>query len=131
MLLPLLALLADGSFDPVTFLVNYGVAGIFLALLATGQFRTKAEVISLQKVVEERAKALAEMRGELAAKEQALQALMLQITQQTLPSLTQTAKLVERIPVHKPMESELVLMRRLEALADRLEAAEKGGEPGA
>ena len=77
------------SADPVAWLVNYGVAGVVIALLVTGFLRTKAEVQGLQKQV-------AEIRDDLIAERAANAALVAQITQHTLPQMTHVADVLDR-----------------------------------
>lgn len=112
---PLISVLATDSFDPVTWLVNYGVAGVVLALLVTGRLRSKQEVDGLTRQVAE-----AEERARQAAI--ALQAMMQQVTTHTLPQLSQITRVVESLPERKESD----LMNRLEDLARRIEAAEGG-----
>jgi hypothetical protein len=87
---PTLAALVTSTSDPISWLVNYGVAGIIIVLLVTGQLRTKAEVMALQKVADERAEAL-------NAKDKALADLTQQITGHTLPQLARMTEVVEGI----------------------------------
>lgn len=85
--------------DPVGFLVNYGVAGIVIILLVTGQLRTKAEVSGLQKALEEAVER--EKQKDLA-----LANLVQQITQHVLPGLNNLAGVVEALPASTASESD-------------------------
>lgn len=111
--------------DPVSFLVNYGVAGVVILLLVTGQLRTKSENIGLQKQLDER-------NADLREKDAALTALMTQISQHTLPQMSDLAKVIEALPKNLtgPSAKEVALteadlMGRMQALAATLDAIER------
>lgn len=80
----------ETSTDPVSWLVNYGVAGIVLILVITGQLRTKAEVLGLQK-------ALYDQGEVLKQKDAAMTALVQQITNQTVPAVGDLARLIDAL----------------------------------
>jgi len=107
-----------GSADPVAWLINYGVAGIVIALLVTGQLRTKSEVKGLE--------------SQIAAKDKVIDAFQAQLTGHTLPALTQSARVLEAIPTSE--SALLVELQRVraeaEALVVRLESvSDVGGGP--
>lgn len=104
------ALAASGSGDPIGFLINYGVAGVVILLLVTGQLRTKAEVATMERVAEER-------REQIVALERALGAVMGQLAD-TLPGITHLAEVIEALP----QSNEDRLKNQLAALTARLDA---------
>lgn len=88
----LIAAVADpGPSDPIALLISYGPLGIFLVLLATGQFRTKYEVQRLEKQVEA-------LISENHGKDELIRAFQMQLTGHALPALAQTARVFEAIP---------------------------------
>jgi hypothetical protein len=110
-----------GISDPLTWLVNLGVAGIVIILLVTGQLRTKAEVEHLQRENERKDKLLDAKDGQIAA----MQAV---ITDKTLPALSRSTQVLEAIP-----RSETVLFAQLRRaqlevteLTQRLEQIARG-----
>lgn len=76
--------------DPISWLVNYGVAGIVVALLVTGRLRTKAEVDGLREE-------LGKAQGAVQERDLAMTALVQQVTQHTLPQMGQIADVLDRI----------------------------------
>lgn len=96
------------SSDPITFLVNYGVAGIVVVLLVLGKLRTKAEVDGLIKANDQ-------LREDLKLRDKAIYDLTLTITNHTLPSLTAVAD--------KTTETEVLsqVLTRMGDLTARLE----------
>lgn len=70
--------------DPYSFLVNYGALGIIIILIATGQFRTKAEVQRLESQNNEY--------------REIIKSFQIQLTTQTLPALSKSAQVLEAIP---------------------------------
>jgi hypothetical protein len=70
--------------DPLTWLVNLGVAGIVIVLLVTGQLRTKAEVSNLQAQIQSQAKLI--------------EGFQTQLNNSTLPALTKFVQFAETIP---------------------------------
>lgn len=99
--------------DPLTWLVNLGVAGIVIVLLVTGQLATKSEVNQLKAQIE--------------TKDRLIEAFQSQLTGHALPALAQSTRVLEAIPA----SALLVELRRVraetEALVVRLEAAHEGG----
>lgn len=95
----------DATADPVSWLVNYGVAGIVILLLVTGQLRTKSEVAGLQK-------ALGDADERARQKDVALSALMAQMTGHTVPQLTDLSRVLNALP------------DRLDALSAKIEENE-------
>lgn len=103
--------------DPVSWLVNYGVAGIVIALLAIGRLRTKQEVEGLTKM-------LADSIERERQKDIALAALMQQITQHTVPQLADVGRLIEALPERTHNNGDLSksiadLTRRLDEVTRR------------
>jgi len=72
------------SVDPIAFLVNYGVAGVVIGLLVTGQLRTKFEVRGLERQIE--------------AKDQVISEFQAQLSTNTLPALARSAQILETFP---------------------------------
>lgn len=110
------ALATDTSTDPVAWLVNYGVAGIVIVLLVTGQLRTKTEVTLLER--------------QMAQKDRVIEAFQQQLTSHTLPALAESTRVLEAIP---SSESALLIeLHRVradaEALVARLETAARQGD---
>lgn len=109
--------------DPTAWLINYGVAGVVIALVVAGRLRTKSEVDGLKD-------ALAEYRADLLAERSASAALVSQLTNHTLPQMAQLADVLDRVPtvVSRPTETSLehVLAQIAGSLA-RLE--ERAGGP--
>lgn len=89
-MLLLIVLAATDSADPVAWLVNYGVAGIVILLLVTGQLRTKAEVAAIQKIADDR---LVDLRQ----KDEALGNLIAQLSA-LLPQLARVGEIIEQMP---------------------------------
>lgn len=105
--------------DPLSLLITYGPLGIFLVLLATGQFRTKFEVQRLEKQVEQG------LERE-ARKDELIRAFQMQLTGHTLPALAQSARVFEAIPnaendligqLRRAREEAAVLAKQLESLS--------------
>lgn len=124
MLMLLTILEATSGVDPLQWLINYGIAGIVIALLVLGRLRTKSEVDFITKAREE---ALARERE----KDLALQAILAQLTNHTMPQLTQTAQIVERVAQHAgdtPAMGVNVrdadLARKVDLILSRLDALE-------
>jgi len=111
--LPALLPLEAGSTDPVSWLVNYGVAGVVIALLAIGRFRTKQEVDGLNSQ-------LADARSEIKAKDAALLAMMQQVTGHTLPQLGHLADVLERLSHPNETASNTALKAQIDKLAATL-----------
>lgn len=111
LLLPLAA-----EVDPISWLVNYGVAGIVLALLVTGQLRTKSEVLGVQKIADDRAR-------EVAAKDAAIAALMTQITGHTVPQLGHLTQVLEALPAQNT--SDTAVLEALAELKSKIEQIEQ------
>lgn len=107
---------SDGTTDPLTWLVNYGVAGIVILLLVTGQLRTKSEVNQLER--------------QLAARDNIIEALQSNLTRHTLPALASSTRVLEAIPASESaVLAELSRVRsEAESLVARLEAAQRGEE---
>lgn len=105
---------SDG--DPLSWLVNYGVAGIIIILLVTGQLRTKAEVAGKDKVIADQAETI-------KIKDQALTAIMTQVGG-VLPQIAQLSQVVEALPANK-QSIESQILTRLEALGQHLEEIER------
>lgn len=80
--------------DPLTWLINLGVAGIVIVLLVTGQLRTKSEVLHLL--------------DEIAAKDKVIEAVQTQLLSQTLPALANSTRVIEAVPT-----TENALVRQL------------------
>lgn len=76
--------------DPISWLINYGVAGVIIILLVTGQLRTKAEVEGLKAE-------LTKKDESITAKDAALTALVTQLTT-FLPQLAKVGDVVEALP---------------------------------
>jgi hypothetical protein len=115
----LLLLTLTASADPTTLLVNYGLAGVVLALLALGVFRTRAEVDSLKD-------ALRQEREDSREQARAMQALVSQITMHTLPQLTQTAQVVEQV-ANRTDPGLATSLQEITAKLAALEIAQRGG----
>lgn len=95
----LVALATTGSpADPISLLVTYGPLGIFLVLLATGQFRTKYEVQRLEKQIGEQAAEINRLHEEARQKDELNRAFQMQLTGHALPALAQSARVFEAIP---------------------------------
>jgi len=109
----LLVLLAttSASGDPLTWLVNLGVAGVVIALLVTGQLRTKSEVENLQ--------------AQIAQQAHLIEGFQNQLTGNTIPALTKFVQLAETIPANTAqMQADMEEVTR--ALQDLLNKAEEG-----
>lgn len=110
--------------DPLSLLITYGPLGIFIVLLATGQFRTKYEVQRLENQVET-------LMSENREKDALIQAFQMQLTGHTLPALAQSARVFEAIP---NSESDLVAQLKqareeVAALTRHLDPERKGDSP--
>lgn len=110
--------------DPYSFLINYGALGIILVLIATGQFRTKAEVQRLEEQVRRVEEQNKEYRD-------IIRALQMQLTNHTIPAMSKSAQVLEAIP-----DKELAMFEELKTtqaetkkILDRLEklSRPKGG----
>lgn len=99
----------SNSADPYSLLVNYGALGIIIVLIATGQFRTKAEVQRL----EDQNKEYREI----------IKAFQIQLTTQTLPAMSKSAQVLEAIPdKESAMFEELrATQKETREILDRLE----------
>lgn len=75
---------ASANNNPYMVLVNYGALGIMLLLVATGQFRTKAEVQRLETQASEY--------------REIIKTFQMQLTTQTLPAMSKSAQVLEAIP---------------------------------
>lgn len=119
-----IALAESATPDPVSALLTYGPLGIFLGLLATGQFRTKYEVQRLEKQVDR-------LHQEIAGKDELIRAFQMQLMGHTLPALAQSARVFEAIPTNTKADIEELKRARDEAaaLARQLEALSKGDIP--
>src|SRR4051812_33851526 len=89
--LPYLAVMSSSTPDPVEWLVNYGVAGVVIALMVLGRLRTKAEVDGLKEQNEQ-------LRADLLAERGANAALVAQVTGHTLPQMAQLSEVLDRVP---------------------------------
>lgn len=98
--------------DPLTWLVNLGVAGIVIVLLVTGQLRTKWEVNALMKQIADQEQVIRDFQDALIGK--------------TLPALARSAQVLEAIPsserglqddLHQTRGEMAELIARLEQLA--------------
>lgn len=118
---PLLAALETASTDPVSWLVNYGVAGVVIALLVLGRLRTKAEVDGLKEQ-------LAKSQAETLAERTANAALVAQITTHTLPQMGHLAEVLDRLPAPAAQtEAQLsAQVRDLTAMIARLDKRTEG-----
>lgn len=114
----LVALASDPApTDPLTLLIGYGPLGIFLILLATGQFRTKYEVQGLEKQVEQ-------LVAELHAKDELIRAFQIQLTGHALPALAQTARVFEAFP-NTETDALGEIKRLQEQLAEQINSLKK------
>lgn len=119
------SLASQPEVDPLSLLITYGPLGIFLAMLAGGQFRTKYEVQRLERQVGAAETEIARLLGELARahteamqKDELNRAFQMQIAGHTLPALAQSARVFEAIPhVETGLEDEL---RRVNELVAQL-----------
>lgn len=114
---PLLEPLAAQSDDPITWLINLGVAGIVIVLLITGQLRTKAEVDHLL--------------SEIAAKDRVIEAVQTQLLSNTLPALAHSTRVMEAVPANEQALVEQLQRTQEEAkaLIGRMERLARGGGP--
>lgn len=122
----LLAQETSAPADPVAWMVNYGVAGIVIALVVLGRLRTKSEVDGLKELIEQQG---ADLRAERAANT----ALVQQLTNHTLPQMTQMAEVLDRVPVvvQKPAETGLEhTMAQIAASLARLEQGQSESAAG-
>lgn len=108
-LLPLAA-----SADPTSIAVNYGFAGLVVALFVLGRVHSNSEVDGLTK-------RLAEAHQEAREAREANAALVAQITSGTLPQLAHLADVVERLP----QTAETDLAKRLDELSRSIETIER------
>lgn len=119
----ILSIADPATSDPLSILVNYGALGIFLVLVATGQFRTKYEVQRLEKQIDR-------MHNEIAGKDELIRAFQMQLTGHTLPALAQSARVFEAIPTSRADIEELSRVRdEAAALAKALESLSRGEKP--
>lgn len=127
-MLSLILAMSVTSTDPVAWLVNAGVAGVVVALIALGILRTKWEVGSIEKAHGEQVatmqKVLDERGAQILAKDIALQALYTQLTQHTLPQMADTARLVQDLPPSHEDE----ILRTLAEMSRRLDDLQQGGD---
>lgn len=106
-------MVAEAGTDPVSWLVNYGVAGVIIILLVTGQLRTKAEVEGLKSE-------LTKKDESITAKDAALTALVTQLTT-FLPQLAKVGDVVEALP--KSGDTQLAaVLARISAKLDDIES---------
>lgn len=112
MLAPVAADAPSGS-DPVSWLINYGVAGVIIILLVTGQLRTKAEVEGLKAE-------LIKKDESITAKDAALTALVTQLTT-FLPQLAKVGDVVEALPKNGDAQLATVL-REISARLDDIQS---------
>lgn len=112
--LPGIAAMAATGSDPVSFLINYGVAGIVILLLVTGQLRTKAEVTGLEKQLDQ-------SRSDVKERDAAIASIMAQITQHTLPQMANLAEVLDRLP----KQPDSGLAARLDQLTATLDAVDR------
>jgi citrate synthase len=119
-LLPLALLIAlEASTDPLTWLINYGIAGVVILLLVTGKLRTSAEVDNLKQ-------ALVQAREDLASRDKALHDLTVQITNNTLPSMNALADVIEAQPVRADNNQLAAVLTRMDEVLGKIDALEKG-----
>lgn len=95
--------------EPWNLLVNYGALGIMLLLVATGQFRTKAEVQRLEEQNREY--------------REIIKAFQMQLTTQTIPAMSKSAAVLEALPDKESAMLEELRATQAEtrAILDRLE----------
>jgi hypothetical protein len=116
--IPYVVSAAAANFDPATWLVNYGIAGIIIGLLVTGQLRTKAEVAAIQKIADQRLE-------QIERKDAALAALIEQITR-TLPQLGQLATVIDSLPSQvQSHNKETEILAKLDTLQRKLDENER------
>lgn len=114
LILSVVVLATANSSDPLTWLVNFGVAGIVIVLFVTGQIRTKAEVENL--------------KSDIAAKDELIKAFQAQLMGHTLPALERSAQVLEAIPSsERSLYSQLTrAQHEVAALSARLNDLTKG-----
>lgn len=112
-----MAVAESAGSDPVSWLINYGVAGVIIILLVTGQLRTKAEVANLEKQV-------AAKDEQIAAKDAALTALVTQLTT-FMPQLAKVGDVVEALP----KQAEIQLAAVVRDLSAKLDDIQSPGGP--
>lgn len=123
-----IAVAEPNSSDPVSLLIGYGPLGIFLVLLATGQFRTKYEVHRAEAQVDRLTDDIKHLRAENAAQAELIRAFQMQLTGHTLPALAQSARVFEAVPT---AETEALTQMRtvLADLTQQIESLGKGEKP--
>jgi uncharacterized protein YlaN (UPF0358 family) len=104
--------------DPIAWLVNYGVAGVVIALLVLGRLRTKSEVDGLKEANEQ-------LRTDLLAERAANAALVTQMTNHTLPQMAHLAEVLDRVPQAVTKEPETSLEHVLAQIAGSLARLEE------
>lgn len=114
-MLLLIALAGETSADPVSWLINYGVAGIVILMLVTGQLRTKAEVAAIQKIADDR---LVDLR----VKDEALQAIVKQLGD-VMPQLARVGEVMEAVP----SSADAQLLARMDQISRTLDAIQSKG----
>ena len=75
---------ANATEDPLSWLINLGVAGIVIVLLITGKLRTGKEVDHLLDEIEK--------------KDEVIAAFQAQLTGHTLPAMARSAQVLEHLP---------------------------------
>lgn len=103
------------SADPTTILINYGALGIMLGLVATGWFRTKNEVQTLQRQVDDYRALLHAFQTQ---------------ANQAVPALTRSVDVLEAIPNKEAgfLDEIRQTEARMVALVARLEDATRRQE---
>lgn len=104
----------ESSTDPIPWLVNYGVAGVVILLLVTGQLRTKSEVGALEKRV-------TQQDDIIKAKDIALEALTNQLVS-IVPQLAKVGDVVEALP----QNTSAALTHAMSELTSKLDDIQQG-----
>lgn len=100
---------SSATSDPLTWLINLGVAGIVIVLLITGKLRTGKEVEHLLE--------------EIASLKQVLSATQAQLTGHALPALAKSAEALESIPTNQlatVQEQVMELSKQVSKLAEKM-----------
>lgn len=99
--------------DPLSWLINLGVAGIVIVLLVTGQLRTKSEVEHLL--------------AEIEAKNKVIDAVQVQLLSSTLPALANSTRVIEAVPAQEQVLIDQLRRTQADAseLIARMERMEK------